>query len=913
LPGHKKCPRFDAAFTNTEEKRCKIQAALRTHLSEVLAVNFWSLSMKTESQGFARVLNPIFLLLIAALPPICVGAAHAGAEKVLHSFVILSHGASPTANLIADAAGNLYGTTEGGGRYGAGTVFKLTPSTNGKWRESVLYSFKGYPLLGNNDGWQPTAGLIFDAAGNLYGTTEFGGGSPNCNGDGCGTVFKLSPGLDGTWTESVLYSFQGSSDGAAPHGGVVWDPAGNLYGATPSGGNAQDFGVVFKLTPATHGQWTETIIHTFAGGTDGEDPVAGLTFDQVGNLYGVTYGGGNNNGTVFELTSASNDTWRYSVLHAFDGTDGSGPLGSLILDSAGNLYGTTVSGGSGAACYLGCGVVFEITAGSGGDRTYKALYAFKGELDGAGPAAGLVFDETGTLYGTTEYGGTASIDQSGYGTVFKLTPGSGDKWTEKVIERFGLLPEKEGTFPLASLMLDHTGNLYGTTLQGAPGGFGTVFKLAPASGGDWVASVVDDFGLHTEGYQPGATVVSDSSGTLYGTTPFGGTGYCNGYGISGCGTVFKLTQNEGGKQSTIHNFDYSSNAGNGAFPQSSLIIDTAGNLYGTTAFGGNSKLACNNSTFRPGGCGTVFKLTTDSKGNWKETVLYKFSAGLDGAAPMTGLTPDAQGNLYGTTSAGGGNCSASQHGCGTVFELMPKAGGGWSEKILYAFQGGSDGLDPDIPLIFDRAGNLYGATNGGGTGQSTVFRLAPNSVGGWTEMVLYSYANDAPSGLILDSRGNLYGTTSGNYSYGTVFELTPNSKGTWTQTVLYTFLGPPSDGDSPTGMVFDPAGNLYGTTLYGGPDCSPSYTGCGTIFKLAPGRNNTWNESVLHSFHGKDGLYPNGPLILDTNGNLFGTTAGGGGSITINDLGGTTKLNDSGNSKPPRLPPGGGTVFEYVP
>ena len=255
-------------------------------------------------------------------------------EKVLHSFNDNGQdGGTPEAGLIFDAAGNLYGTTLGGGTYGGGTVFELTPTAGGGWTEKVLYSFCSQPNC--TDGAGPLAGLILDAAGNLYGTTSQGGDyqCPSGTYTYCGTVFELKPIAGGGWTEQVLHSFDGSgTDGTYPSAGLIFDAAGNLYGTTQVGGYYGG-GTVFELTPTAGGAWTENVLFSFDG-TGGAVPFAGLIFDGAGNLYGTTYEGGTySNGTVFELTPTAGGGWTEQVLHGFgNGTDGYYPHAGLIFD-----------------------------------------------------------------------------------------------------------------------------------------------------------------------------------------------------------------------------------------------------------------------------------------------------------------------------------------------------------------------------------------------------------------------------------------------------------------------------------------------------------------------------------------------------------------------------------------------------
>jgi len=290
----------------------------------------------------------LVLKVVTAILPITLFASNAGAAtyKVLYSF-----GGSPEApvyplaGLIMDKNGNLYGTT--GGRENAGTggtVFELSPGPDGAWTETVIHEFDGA-------GVYPQAGLVLDASGNLYGTT-FGGG-PDGKSAGEGVVFELSPAAAGTWTETVLHSFSGP-DGSHPTAGLVFDGEGNLYGTTSDGGpysyNAESGGVVFELSPAGGGKWTKAVLHDFGAGTDGSYVISGLIVDAAGNLYGTTEyggsGGASKEGTAFELTPSEGGVWTETVLHNFgSGADGENPKAGLALDGAGNLYGETSYGG----------------------------------------------------------------------------------------------------------------------------------------------------------------------------------------------------------------------------------------------------------------------------------------------------------------------------------------------------------------------------------------------------------------------------------------------------------------------------------------------------------------------------------------------------------------------------------------
>ena len=405
---------------------------------------------------------------------IAPAARGASAEQVLYNFAGGASGGVPSSGLVFDSSGNLYGTTQGGGAHTLGTVFKLSPGENGAWTNTILYSFAG-----GKDGATPAAGLIFDDAGNLYGTTQGGGRGRQSE----GTVFKLSPSENGTWTETVLHRFTGgASDGAEPKADLIFDAKGNLYGTTPYGGIGCEntgCGTVFKLTPQADGKWKETLLHSFAGGEkDGASPLAKVTFDAAGNLYGTTvygaYRSGCNDsrgcGAVFELTPNGRGNWSEKVLYAFAGAQGFDPEAGLILDSAGNLYGTTTGGGE-----FRVGTAFELIHGS---WTHKILHSFEFNLkhnhkDGAGPSASLVMNQSGNLYGTTVSGGA----NGPYGTVFELTLTNG-KWTETVLHSFDN-NHKDGIAPYSDLVFDTTGNLYGTTSGGGTGRLGTVFEITP--------------------------------------------------------------------------------------------------------------------------------------------------------------------------------------------------------------------------------------------------------------------------------------------------------------------------------------------------------------------------------------------------------------------------------------------------
>jgi uncharacterized repeat protein (TIGR03803 family) len=420
---------------------------------------------------------PLIAVAIAATTFSLAVCAQAQTETILHNFNNGATGGSPQAGLLMDASGNLYGTTEFGGSkttLDSGVVFRLT-LTGGYWQETVLMDFPSE--VGS------LGGLIQDAAGNLYGVSTYGGITAPCPATGllgCGTVFELSPTTTGHWKRTQLYAFSGGADGSLPLSTLVFDSAGNLYGTTGDGGDLTDCptsgcGVVFKLSPTSSGAWTESVLYAFTNGTDGALPRASLVFDAAGNLYGTAEESRPGAGVVYELSPTASGPWTETVLYTFTGgADGALPLGGLIFDPSGNLYGTTYEAGNLADCRKqGCGTVFELSPIAGGGWSETTIHTFAGGTDGANPEASLLRDASGNLYGTTSAGGGKG------GTVFELSPGSGGTWTEKIIYAFKG-PTTDGQNPgYGPLIFDAAGNLYGTTLAGGPLGYGTVYKIRP--------------------------------------------------------------------------------------------------------------------------------------------------------------------------------------------------------------------------------------------------------------------------------------------------------------------------------------------------------------------------------------------------------------------------------------------------
>ncbi|MGA2416565.1 MAG: choice-of-anchor tandem repeat GloVer-containing protein [Candidatus Sulfotelmatobacter sp.] len=731
--------------------------------------------------------------------------------------------------------------------------------------EEILHTFSS-----QKHGALPN-GLVADSFGNLYGTTQYGGTLDY------GTVFKLAPKAGGGWTQTVLHSFLGGADAVQPIDPVL-DSAGNIYGVAqygaPGGCNG-GCSTIFEVSPKGSG-WVESVLYTVPPSVG--YATGALLPDGEGNLYGAS-GDGSGGCSVFKLTPSSGASWTLTTLYTFSGGNYTAQVNSLVMDDAGNLYGTVSNTASAPQ-----GLAFELQPSSG-SWTEKVLYTFSGGSTGGVPTGNL-FLHNSNLYGATVSGGSCC------GVVFQLAPGAGGHWSENVLYVFPNAFEASAYPGLGGF--DSQGNLYGFTLEGGTETVGSVFELTP-NGKSWTETDLSDFTGQGDGDYPTALTLGPA-GEVYGTE--------EGFGLQNSliqpGAVFAVSQKAGAMGASAITQLYTFPFSDGDEPLAGLISDAAGNLYGTTWYGGRNDL------------GSVFELSPSGQG-WKENLIYSFGPPYDALyfnVQAGGLAFDAKGNLYGTTGYGG-----AAH-AGTVYELSPAPSAGWQEKNLFTFTPASGLGQPVGSVVFDKAGHIYGVSAQGGTGKSgTVFEMTQSGGGQWTLKVIYSFAGYPTdgalplSGLSIDSAGNLYGTTSRGGSgdcrdssgtvvgCGTAFELSYAAGTGWTETVLHSFLGYRShDGQTPAGsLILDGSGNLYGTTFNGGtgkPMCVVPI-GCGTVFELSPGTGG-WNESILHDFLGgaKDGSNPSGPLLRDTLGNLYGNTGDGG----ANNFGTVFKLVYSGGT-----------------
>jgi uncharacterized repeat protein (TIGR03803 family) len=780
--------------------------------------------MSKFREGRIRVKSLAACLILQMGAIAIVGRAFAQpyAEITVHSFIPAPYGQNPVSSLIQASDGNLYGTAYAGGATGHGTVFRIG-NLSGTPTETVIFNFTG-----GADGSYPEAALIQAADGNLYGTASFGGSG------GFGTVFRINnPG--GTPTVSVIHSFTNGADGGFPDASLIQASDGNLYGTASVGGANAYYGTIFRIADLG-GTPTFSVIYSFAGGADGAYPHASLIQASDGSLYGTTPSAATSGyGTVFAIGNLAG-TPTFHVIYSFmGGADGDYPSAALIQASDGNLYGTTAYGGT---SYVG--TVFRIT-NLAGTPTESVIYSFTRGADGAYPSASLIQASDGNLYGTTE-GGYAA----GSGTVFRMSNLGGTPTFGLI---YGFAGGADGGFPSASLIQATDGDLYGTTFQGGTSTYGTIFAVGNLTGSPTFGVVYNFTGVDAK--SSSAALLQASDGNLYGTTALGGT--------NDAGAIFRVGNLSGTPtEGVLYSF---SGGADGGQPFASLIEASDGNLYGTTRMGGTS------------GYGTVFEVSSFA-GTPSLTVLYSFTGGSDGGYPNAALLQASDGNLYGTTVGG------FPIGPGSVFRIS-NLGGTPTFSVIYSFTGGPDGGYSRASLIQASDGNLYGTTSHGGVGDfGTVFKIS-NLAGTPTESVIYSFLGGVDgefpeAALVQASDGKLYGTApdAGKTGNGVVFSV-GNLADAPIFSVVYAFGGG-VDGSTPSASLIQASdGDLYGTTFQGGAsgNCTD---GCGTVFAIT-NLAGTPTESVLYRFTGgADGSFPFASLIQASDGNLYGTTAGGG-------------------------------------
>lgn len=712
-------------------------------------------------------------------------------------------------------------------------------------------------------GTAPLGGLFKAADGKLYGTTSAGGTI------GYGTVFRLTQG--GTLT--TVANFYGTAGafkgGNAPQAGVVQAPDGNFYGSTADGGTSSNYGIIYKMTPS--GQMTTLVTLNSSSYPQGADPSSSLTLGADGSLYGVTQAGGSGgNGSIFKVTTSGVFTTLVNLTGTSGAAPGSSPRAALTLAADGNFYGTTATGGTG-----GYGTVFRLTP-SGALTTLIQFTGTTGSYLGATPLGALVQGSDGALYGTTSAGGANNL-----GSVFRITTSA----TFSSLASFtGTTGSVLGSSPKGALVQLSDGSLYGTTQTGGGGNFGTIFQITPAG---VLTTLVNFSGTtgSTLGTTPQGALVVGDDGAMYGTTNAGG--------LNGNGTVFRVSAS--GLFTTLVNFTAapvfgrlmqandgkiygSTGGGGGAAGYSTLFsapiagaptrLATLAPVQGTTSWGARGFLQASDgnlygTSFAGGGFNNGSVFTISPTGTFNTLINFTGTSGANpGSSLQAPLVQGTDGDFWGTTSAGGSSAN------GTIFKMT--AAGAQTVVVTLTATGGSFlGGTPQGALTLSSDGNYYGSTSTGGIGggsYGTVFKVTP--AGGFTTLVNFTGTTGAflgaqPSGAMPQaSNGNFYGTTAtgGPANIGTVFKVSP----TGDFTSLATFTGTTGSllGSAPSGgLVASPDGCFYGVTTSGG-----TYGG-GVLFRIAP------DDSVatLYSFTGRtDGLTPSNGLIYASDGNLYG-------------------------------------------
>lgn len=675
-----------------------------------------------------------------------------------------------------------------------------------------------------------------------------------------GAVFKLAPPTPGQsgWTRTTLYTFQGAADGRVPNGRLAFDAAGALYGATEDGG-ALGKGTLFKLTPPAPSSttWVKDTLYEFAGGSDGERPVGNLVFDTEGALYGVGHGL-NFGWTIFRLTppAPGQTQWNKSTIR----NSKRNLFPSLRFGAGGELYGGTKDGGEFFA-----GEIFQLKPIDSARTRWSQTTLHSFDRNGNGgwdPLDPFIIDESGAIYGTTATRGNGAVGAPG--VVFKLSPpapGSAN-WTKSNIS-IGFVEGRYYNY-IGLLGFDPQGALYGwSTDNGRP----KILKFTQRNppGSIWASTVAFTAPFFLDAYGP--PYFSGGPALSKGRAEF----YLVGQDFQQIGRIARLSLAAPPTlKAKSKLYDFRAGA-DGEDPSGGVVMDLSGAVYGTTAHGGGATDA-----------GLVFKLAPPVEGQiqWVQRALHRFN-GADGKNPFRNLVFGANGALYGTTYSGGAG------DLGTVFKLAPPTPPGreWTRETLYSFTGGDDGARPFSGLAADTYGALYGTTRygGGAANAGTVFKLTPPRPPAtrWSQTVLYRFQGGVDgagpyAGVVFGRDNALYGATGsgGAGSAGTIFRLTPPAptQTQWTKSTLYSFTGG-ADGSNPfADLTTDTQGALYGGTLSGG------ISGSGAVFRLnPPTAGGDWTISVLYRFTGDfNGAKPNGKLVFGYGGALLGATSAGG-------------------------------------
>lgn len=769
-----------------------------------------------------RIPHRILVLIVAGLASASASPVH----ETLWSFGLAPR--SPGSGRLAYAPdGYFWGTSQTGGAFFAGTIYKVK-ADGSDWRTVFSFGQSGP----GGQGKFPNAGLLLDDLGQLWGTTERGGTADR------GTVFKVNV---RTGVLTTVIEFEGSSGkrGAYPLSRLVDDGSGYFWGTTSAGGQ-NGFGTIYKVRSSS-GELTTLVDFSSNGpGNRGRSPVAELFPDGTGRFWGSTANGGNQDlGSIFTINATSG---AFTTVMEFTGASGpnkgSRPIGGLVADRGGFLWGTTSAGGS-----PGHGTIFKIKAATGVLSTVVEFTSSGGPNRGAGPEATLANDFLGSLWGTTTSGGT-----NGLGTLFRLD--SSVNLLTTYIDFAGNAASNKGARPLGEMLADASGNFWGTTSAGGASSQGTVYRFHVKS--RQLETLVDFNGLGAGnlGRFPTSGLVNDNTGLLWGCTQSGGA--------LEHGTIYQFQPSTGAFR-TVVEFTGNGATNKGSSPQATLTLDSGGQFWGTTASGG--------ANFQ----GTIFKLNPSS-GVLTTLVEFTGNGGVNkGAIPSSSLTNIGT-DLWGSTFAGGVN------DLGTIFRLNATTGA----LVTMAHFTGPNGANPNGSLLRDGTGFLWGTTySGGAFGQGTIFKVnlsngALSTVADFQGTGTNARGAHPAAGLVTDGPGFLWGTTErgGSAGFGTVYRVNLAS-GAISTVLDFSDSGPLNPGTYPmANLLSDGFGTFWGTTTNGGA------FGKGTVFTVNASSSLLSNIVQFAGPNGEgaaEGSYPgSGGLVRHSDGNYYGATSGGG-------------------------------------